>query len=183
MASVVTATEVISREAASARVMASRSSLPPSRGLGVREGGWKVAPLDGYRAQRVIAGEPILPSIVQNTNCRDPLFHLSTRPLTQVPVQAGLAARKNRPEAPVLLSERLESVSSRQNQCSETAPDSLANARRCSFGSGGSISASTKTRLPSAVSSIASCVRIASLAAASMVPRTKSVVLLPLRAA
>jgi hypothetical protein len=45
------------------------------------------------------------------------------------------------------------------------------------------MSASTKARLPSAVSSITSCIRTASFAAVSMVLRTKSVVLLPLSAA
>ena len=43
--------------------------------------------------------------------------------------------------------------------------------------------ASAKTRLPSAVSLITSCIRTVSLAAVSMVLRTKSVVLLPLSAA
>ncbi len=88
----------------------------------VRKRGWEVAPLDGYRAQRVVAGEPILLAVVEDPDRGDPLLHLPTRPLTQVPVQGPLAAGENRPESQVLLSERLESVALIQRSALQDYP-------------------------------------------------------------
>src|SRR5215204_5155218 len=76
----------------------------------MRECRREIAPLDSYSAQRVVAGEPILFAVVEDPDRGDPLLHLPSRPLTQIPVQGVLAARKSRPEPEMLLSERLEPV-------------------------------------------------------------------------
>src|SRR5829696_538521 len=76
----------------------------------MRECRREIAPLDSYSAQRVVAGEPVLFAVVKDPDRGNPLLHLPSRPLTQVPVQGILAAGKSRPEPEMLLSERLKPV-------------------------------------------------------------------------